>query len=124
VPPATVARTVPTVVVAASLATIYGANSSHYLRRSRPDCAELYQLLRTAAASGQPVPVTETLDTHEIVDVRANPRGLAPNALASGPITASPTMTPVSLDQAYQMFNLVRGTTCCPSTVAAPCIPP
>jgi hypothetical protein len=97
-------------------------HARHYLRRSRPDFGALLQLLQSAARDRLPVLVTETLDAHEIIDVRPNPRGLAPEALLSPSAAAAPTMAPVSLQQANQLFSLVGGQTCCPSTAAAPYI--
>jgi hypothetical protein len=54
----------------------------HYLHASNPEFEELRRLLETARDTRTPVFVTETLDDHEIVDVR--PTGEAP--AAGGPV--------------------------------------
>jgi hypothetical protein len=58
------------------------SQARHYLRASNPDFAEFRRLLQTARDDQTPVFVTETLDDHEIVDVR--PTG-------EGPADAGPT---------------------------------
>jgi hypothetical protein len=46
------------------------SHARHYLRRFNPDFDELRQTLEAALEHGTPVLVTETLDEHEIIDVR------------------------------------------------------
>lgn len=46
------------------------SQARHYLRRRHPDYQELLSLLQTAQKDRTPVLVTETLDSHEIIDVR------------------------------------------------------
>ena len=51
------------------------SHARHVLRRNHPRFAALRKLLRSAREEQTPVWVTETLDTHEIIDVRPGPRG-------------------------------------------------
>jgi hypothetical protein len=53
------------------------SHARHYLRRSHPDFASLYDILRRSQREGHAVLVTESLEGDAIVDVR--PRGPAPN---------------------------------------------
>ena len=53
------------------------SQARHYLRTSNPDFEEFRQLLQTARDARTPVFVTETLDDHEIVDVRPTGEGPA-----------------------------------------------
>jgi hypothetical protein len=46
------------------------SHAVHVLRRDNPRFDELRELLETARKSETPVWVTETLDSHEIIDVR------------------------------------------------------
>jgi hypothetical protein len=46
------------------------SHAIHVLRRNNPRFAELRKLLTAASKSETPVWVTETLDSHEIIDVR------------------------------------------------------
>ncbi len=46
------------------------SHASHFLRRTHPQYAALLQVLRDAQAKEFAVWVTETLNTHEIIDVR------------------------------------------------------
>jgi hypothetical protein len=53
------------------------SQARHYLRASNPDFAEFRRLLETARDDRTPVFVTETLDDHEIIDVRPTGEGPA-----------------------------------------------
>ena len=53
------------------------SQARHYLRTSNPDFEEFHQLLQTARDARTPVFVTETLDDHEIIDVRPTGEGPA-----------------------------------------------
>jgi hypothetical protein len=46
------------------------SHGAHYLRRSNPEFEELRKLLEAARKRGTLVLVTETLEEHEIIDVR------------------------------------------------------
>ena len=50
------------------------SHARHFLRRSNPAYDELLRALETARTQEAAVLVTETLDTHEIIDVRSLPR--------------------------------------------------
>ncbi len=50
------------------------SHARHYLRRTRRDFEQLLKTLQTAQEKGTPVLVTETLDDHEIIDVRPGPK--------------------------------------------------
>ncbi len=103
------------------------SQARHYLRRTHPDFQHLQETLQAARAQGSQVVVTETPDTHEIIDVRPLPRHLAPKAPLSWerPPSAAPGLevAPVTPSRAQALFTLVSGKTCCPATAASPCIP-
>jgi hypothetical protein len=46
------------------------SHARHSLRRSNPDFEELRHTLEEARKRGSPVLITETLDSHEIIDAR------------------------------------------------------
>lgn len=95
----------------------------HYLRRKRPDFQSLLQDLQQAQRQRAPVLVTETLDKHEIIDVRPLLKQLAPEAAPPPAVSFGPELAPVSLQRANELFNLVNAQLCCPASAAAPCIP-
>ena len=47
------------------------SHARHYLRRSNPDFEELHEALKSGFEQRMFVLVTETLDDHEIIDVRS-----------------------------------------------------
>jgi len=51
------------------------SQARHYLRASNPQFEQLRRQLETARDSRQPVLVTETIDDHEIIDVRPTAQG-------------------------------------------------
>jgi hypothetical protein len=53
------------------------SQARHYVRASNPDFEEFRRLLETARDTRTPVLVTETLDDHEIIDVRPTGEGRA-----------------------------------------------
>ena len=53
------------------------SQARHYLRASNPQFEELRRLLETAKDTRTPVLVTETIDDHEIIDVRPTGEGPA-----------------------------------------------
>jgi hypothetical protein len=99
------------------------SHARHYLRRTHPDFDRNLETLRTAQQSGAAVLITETPDTHEIIDVRlsANPSPMAASATAAA--VPSPAVVGVSPKRAQQLFELVDRQTCVPATSKAPCIP-
>jgi hypothetical protein len=50
------------------------SHARHMLRRSHPEFSELLRALKRAQKSQMTVLVTETPDTHEIIDVRPQPK--------------------------------------------------
>jgi hypothetical protein len=100
------------------------SHGRHTLRRTNPDFDQFLELLQTARDQGTTVFVTETPDTHEIIDVRQAPAPLAlPEFEATTPPNLDLVPTPVTLQRAYELFNMVNSQLCCPGDAPAPCIP-
>ena len=54
------------------------SQARHYLNTTNPDYQELLSALTVALKQGAAVLVTETLDDHEIIDVRPDPSPFVP----------------------------------------------
>lgn len=102
------------------------SHARHRLLRSHPRYDELRGRLERARDSASAVLVTERLDDHVIIDVRALPEGVRP---PPSPAEAVPeperpeAVPPVSMAVANQMFAMANGRTCCSAAPSAPCIP-
>ena len=95
------------------------------LRDSHPRYAEFSALLREALERGTALLVTDTNDTHEIVDVRgaALPDALAKKARDLARDVGIQTLTPVTPARAQELFDLAGAGTCAPADPDAPCVP-
>jgi Glutaminase len=100
------------------------SSGTHVLRQANPDFGALQEALRTAMSNGTLIWVTETLDSHEIIDIRAHPKAPA--------LPAIPKLVPkpeggeggeISWPTAQALFNQIAATTCTPATAPPPCIP-
>jgi hypothetical protein len=100
------------------------SQARHYLRRSNPDFQELSEALKRSMDENLGVLITEALNTHDIIDVRADPNP-QPLAEMAAPPSASiaPSLAPITSQKAWELFNLVKSRTCCPASAASPCIP-
>jgi hypothetical protein len=100
------------------------SHARHYLRSSNPDFQELLSSLEEALREESTVVVTESLDGHQIIDVRTLPHPPGP-ALATEPAPdeAGYAYAPISLSRAQELFNLVNDECCDPIMAPAPCIP-
>ncbi|PWK77996.1 hypothetical protein C8D88_12912 [Lentzea atacamensis] len=96
------------------------SQARHRLSRGNPDFGELLAALRRAYESQEPVLVTETLDEHEIIDVRPDPKVRAESVEAG---ESEVLGTPVTLAKANEMFTLVNNRTACSANPIAPGIP-
>ncbi|MDX2138701.1 MAG: protein-glutamine glutaminase family protein [Chloroflexota bacterium] len=101
------------------------SHAIHTLQRSNPDYDELLATLETARDQRTAVIVTETLNEHEIIDVREAP---APFVEAdAAPQDIRPEMAPpasvVTMQRARELFALVNARVCCAGNPTAPCIP-
>jgi Glutaminase len=96
----------------------------HHVRRSNPDFTELLARLRAALRDGTTVLVTETPDSHDIIDVRPAPSGPepAPEPRLILPL-AEEDIEAIDLAQAVSLFGSVAETTCDPQSSLEPCIP-
>ena len=89
------------------------SHARHYVSTKNPDYQKLVTALTAAHHQGTPVLVTETLDGHEIIDVRPDSRPLAHGpvvrtAAPAGPwVTISAAATGVTPEKAQQLFTLV-----------------
>jgi hypothetical protein len=124
-----------------------GSHGRHVLRRDLSDFAELEKRLREATHSGEFVVLTED-DAHNIIDVRS----VLPGSETPPPSFPKPRsrwrisrffggilqvlsglfymvgwpwgwLGPLTMPKAQQLFDLMKGTSCDPLTVPAPCIP-
>jgi hypothetical protein len=66
------------------------SQARHYLSTTNPDYQELLNALSVARKQGTPVLVTETLDDHEIIDVRPDPAPFFRGTGNGGPATGRP----------------------------------
>jgi glutaminase-like protein len=123
------------------------SHARHLVPRGTPDFDELERQLREAAASREPVVVTET-DSHEIIDVRLyrpGPEGPPLPLPERKPLRPKPWLERwldllrrlfwwlcwpwwwwfrcISAARAQQVFNAMSATSCNPTTVSPPCIP-
>lgn len=96
------------------------SQARHRLSRDNPEYGELLTALRRAHESREPVLVTETLDEHEIIDVRPDPKVRA-ESVETG--ESAVLGTPVTLAKANEMFTLVNNRTACSANPIAPGIP-
>ncbi|HYT87982.1 MAG TPA: protein-glutamine glutaminase family protein, partial [Gemmataceae bacterium] len=106
------------------------SQARHQLRPTNPDFAQLLAALQNAQAQGGEVFVTETVNDHEIIDVRpAFPFAAAvagPPAAGGLPPPGAPPMAAASIvtpARAQALFNLVNAQTCNALAPAVPCIP-
>lgn len=100
------------------------SHARHYLRRSNPNFQKLLQTLQKAQEKQTTLLVTETLNTHEIIDVRPSPKLFTPKVPAAPPAPSmGPELAPVSSSRANELFNMVNAKICCPASAQAPCIP-
>jgi hypothetical protein len=95
----------------------------HYLRATNPDFQELLSILQTAQQQGSTVLVTETLDDHEIIDVKLLPGPPGPEPAEEPPPVGPADTIPVTPQRAQQLFDLMNARSCAPATAQAPCIP-
>lgn len=101
------------------------SHARHVLKPTTHSYDEFVGVLKLAHAKGRLVFVTETQDSHEIIDVQLAPN---PKLPATGPmapaigVTAS-TVKPVTPRRARELFHLVSSQSCDPAAIAAPCIP-
>src|SRR6266545_2678651 len=105
------------------------SQARHQLRPTNPDFAQLLAALQNAQAQGGEVFVTETVNDHEIIDVRpAFPFAAAvagPPAAGGLPPPGAPPMAAASIvtpARAQALFNLVNAQTCNALAPAVPCI--
>jgi hypothetical protein len=101
------------------------SHAAHYLRSSNADYRELLATLEKARDERTYVFVTETLDTHEIVDVREAPAPFVEADAAPQDIRLemAPPASVVTMQRARELFALVNGRVCCSGNPTAPCIP-
>ncbi len=100
------------------------SDARHYLRRTNPDFQELLTALEEALREESTVVVTETLDDHQIIDVRTLPNPPGPAmAVEPPPVEAGYGYAPVTPARAQELFDLVNARCCHPVTAPAPCIP-
>lgn len=89
------------------------SHARHYLDTANPDYQLLLNALTVARQQGTPVLITETLDDHQIIDVRPDPVPFAggPAMMVmppAGPLgNVSPATAGVTPQQAQQLFHLV-----------------
>ena len=89
------------------------SQARHYLNTANPDYQQLLNALTVAWQQGTPVLVTETLDDHEIIDVRPDPAPFAvrPAMMVmppAGPLGNVPLVAAgVTPQQAQHLFALV-----------------
>ncbi len=101
------------------------SQARHFLRRANPDFQQLLDALRAAQAAGSTVLVTETLEEHEIIDVRPAPKvpGTEADPAPTQPV-GLPTKAPtVTLLEAQNLFDTMNAQTCDPVAAPTPCIP-
>jgi len=101
------------------------SQAKHFLRKGIDDYERFMNVLSSAKESGRTLFVTETQETHEIIDVRLAPNPNTPAtdllpALGRGADVATSLVTP---EKAEELFGLVNSQSCKPTTAAAPCIP-
>lgn len=99
------------------------SHARHHLRRSHPEFQTLLRDLQEAERTKATVLVTDTLDDHDIIDVRALPGGLRVPQPAGAPGAPSPGGPPVTLQRAQELFQLVSNLSCAPLDADSPCIP-
>jgi hypothetical protein len=96
------------------------SHARHRLSRTNREFGELLAALRRAQENQEPVLVTETLDEHEIIDVRPDPK-VRVESVETG--ESEVLGTPVTLAKANEMFTLVNNRTACSANPIAPGIP-
>ena len=93
--------------------TLEISHARHYLNTTNPDYQQLFNALSVARKQGTSVLVTETLDDHEIIDVRPDPTPFVggpammviPPAGPFGNLNA--TTAGITPQKAQQLFSLV-----------------
>jgi hypothetical protein len=89
-----------------------------------PDFGALQEALEAARSKKTRIWVTDTLDSHEIVDVRTHPKVPALSVIPKpAPIPEIGDTGEISLPTAQAVFNTMAATTCAPATAPPPCIP-
>jgi hypothetical protein len=96
------------------------SHARHRLSRDNPEFGELLAALRRAHESQEPVLVTETLEGHEIIDVRPDPK-VRLESVETGEVGV--LGAPVTPAKANEMFTLVNNRTACSANPIAPGIP-
>jgi len=102
------------------------SSAVHLLRSSHPKYGDFAAVLQEALATGAAVLVTETPDTHEIIDVR---RDTIPEPaderkpVATERKLGGAKLSPVTPNVAQQFFDQVSGLSCDPEDPLSPCIP-
>jgi hypothetical protein len=120
----TIADIVDTATKEAVVVELTISQARHYLKRTNPEFQQLLNALQDAKEKGTEVLVTETIDTHEIIDVRPNPNPLArAEMMVQEALEVAPQLAPVTLQKAQELFNLMNSKICCPASGAPPCIP-
>ncbi|HON35947.1 MAG TPA: protein-glutamine glutaminase family protein [Methanothrix sp.] len=100
------------------------SQAKHYLRRSNPDFQDLSEALKRSMDEIKDVLITEAPNTHDIIDVRTNPKPLALVEAAAPPSSSiAPMLATITPQKAQELFDLVKSKTCCPASAASPCIP-
>ncbi|MFW9844621.1 MAG: protein-glutamine glutaminase family protein, partial [Candidatus Thorarchaeota archaeon] len=94
------------------------SHTHHYLRKKHGNFDTIRNILQTAIDEKSWVLVTETLNTHEIVDVISDPKEHGGSSNHN-----PPPDPPVSEDRAMELFNEMKALTCAPCNPQAPCIP-
>jgi hypothetical protein len=96
------------------------SSARHRVNPANPDFADLVAALQQAQADGAVVWVTEDEPHHEIIDVRRCPH----NSLMEAPVDEPPRVVrAVTLARANELFQMVAGQTCDPTSPSAACIP-
>jgi hypothetical protein len=99
------------------------SHARHHLRRAHADFQQMLQTLQDAKNRGTPVVVTETMNDHEIIDVRPLPNPPMPAVQVAPPASNLSPFMAITPQQAQQYYDLVNAKLCCPANPTAPCIP-
>jgi Glutaminase len=96
----------------------------HILKSGHPRFRQFLDLLQSAKEQRSVVILSENTD-HEIVDVRLSPHPSLPAERFAPPpaFHALAIAAPVTPQRAKVLFDQMKGQTCDPTTVPAPCIP-
>ena len=118
------------------------SSAQHFLRASNPSFGQFMETLQGAQANSTLVLVTETPDSHEILDVRMSTGGdQGPNPPQPAAPPVAPAIVeaiegieavvealllpprPITQHHANQLFAMAHGLTCLPAAINLPCIP-